>query len=649
MQTFKYLVNSNEKLCFTKNTDLSQLSAAAQKIMCKFATEQCGTKDEISAIVAEKPISDKVKEELKSLNKTDIINNPDGYVIKMSQKKIIISANADAGIMNGLMTFLRLLDDNGCYGSEMLCDYPICSIRGIKLMIPAREDIQDFYDFVDMMVFFHHNTLMLEIGGAMEYKRHPEINEGWKEYAEFMSEYSGKSKKIQEHTFPWRKNSIHCNNGGGSYLSQDEVREMIDYCTERGVTIIPEVPSTSHCDYLLTRHPELAERCEDPYPDTFCPSNPDSYKLLFDVLDEVIEVFHPEIINIGHDEYYSINICDRCRKRLKKNEDIYAEDIIKIHDYLASKNVKTMIWCDKLLNVSTEDGANFGGALNYVYKDWDVNSELLGIIQPTWQAKEKIPRDIICLNWFWSFGEKYDEDLRKFPVIFGNFLGSGMSNFKKRCGTNTMGGICSNWGATMPVYLQRNNIYFNMAYNDILYWDNEYDDTNDSQFENCVEEAFLNLFHYHYGVASNYAGRYIEVIHTTDYTRNHRSFSDGVFAGGAEYNKDYLLGEYVISYCDGTTDKIPVIWGENISASTTPWYGKNIEQEASDGNPGQRSVRIDAVLAETAYTTLPMQSNGKVYYRYLIKKTSHKKQISDIEFMVVNNDIKVDIISVKEL
>lgn len=71
------------------------------------------------------------------------------------------------------------------------------------------------------------------------------------------------------------------------------------------------------------------------------------------MLDEVIEVFNPEIINIGHDEYYSINICDRCRKRLMTNYEILAEDLTKIHGYLAAKGVKTMIWCDKLMNVET--------------------------------------------------------------------------------------------------------------------------------------------------------------------------------------------------------------------------------------------------------------------------------------------------------
>ena len=36
----------------------------------------------------------------------------------------------------------------------------------------------------------------------------------------------------------------------------------------------------------------------DELADTYCPSNPDSYKLLFDVLDEVIEVFEPDVIQI---------------------------------------------------------------------------------------------------------------------------------------------------------------------------------------------------------------------------------------------------------------------------------------------------------------------------------------------------------------
>ncbi|MBR6793073.1 MAG: hypothetical protein IKM48_01800, partial [Clostridia bacterium] len=42
---------------------------------------------------------------------------------------------------------------------------------------------------------------------------------------------------------------------------------------------------------------ELNERKEDAYHDTYCPSNPKTYEVLFDILDEVCDVFEPEFIN----------------------------------------------------------------------------------------------------------------------------------------------------------------------------------------------------------------------------------------------------------------------------------------------------------------------------------------------------------------
>ena len=55
-------------------------------------------------------------------------------------------------------------------------------------------------------------------------------------------------------------------------------------------------------------------------------------------------------------------------------------------------------------------------------------------MRPTWQARDMIPKDIICMNWFWSYGERYDGEVKDFPVVFGNFRGYGMNNYHKRCG-----------------------------------------------------------------------------------------------------------------------------------------------------------------------------------------------------------------------
>lgn len=360
------------------------------------------------------------------------------------------------------------------------------------------------------------------------------------------------------------------------------------------------------------------------------------------------EVFNPEIINIGHDEYYSIHICDRCRKRLVSAADIFAEDVLKIYGYLKKKGIKTMLWCDKLLNVLTEDGSNFGGALNFVYENWDVNKRLLGIVEPTFTAIEKMPKDLICLNWFWSFGEKYDEDLREFPVIFGNFRGESVTSYRKRCGENTNGGICSNWGATLPTYLQRNMIYFSMAYNDMLFWNYEYSAENNSEYEACVGKCFEKLYQYCHGTSFHSGERVIEIIHGTDKESSYHSFVDGEYTSGEKYVKDYFLGDYEVKYSDSSVYKIPVFLGENIGNTELEWYGGMSQSASSSDNPGSRAVRVDCRLCETAGSTLPLRINGKIYYKIAVKDAYPEKHITDIKFVPYKNSgAKVEIYSIE--
>ena len=54
--------------------------------------------------------------------------------------------------------------------------------RSVKVYLPARNDIPFFYDFVDLCADYGYNCMVFELGGAMEYKKHPEINAGWEEY-----------------------------------------------------------------------------------------------------------------------------------------------------------------------------------------------------------------------------------------------------------------------------------------------------------------------------------------------------------------------------------------------------------------------------------------------------------------------------------
>lgn len=315
-----------------------------------------------------------------------------------------------------------------------------------------------YREAVDFLSRFKYNFLMLEIGGAMEFKSHPEINAGWLEYCEFMNEYSGKPQKIQG-SFAWRKNSIHTTNGGGKVVPQSMVREMIEYAEARHFEVVPEMPSLSHCDYLLTRHPELAERPEDPYPDTCCPNHPDYYNLIFDLFDEVIRVFRPNRMHIGHDEYYSVALCPRCRD--KNAAEIYADDINKCSEFLKSRGVSTMIWGEKLLDAHYPNGIGCGGAQIDSIEDGHERH-----IPPVWPSIDKMPADLQVMHWYWSIDRDLEQAFteRDMPVVYGNMSLRNFPEWKRRRQAPNIQGLCiSNWGATDFRTLQRNAIFFDLA------------------------------------------------------------------------------------------------------------------------------------------------------------------------------------------
>lgn len=627
-----FIRHGTQARTFTQDTAILGIPKPVADIMRSFcAVLSSGGRsgdNAFSQIKADMPIPQDVKDLVSRESGKDFVDDEEGFVICVNDGEVKIYADTEAGIVAGGVTFLHHLNDDRGLSLDLLWDYPYSRTRGVKLFIPGRDYIGFFKEFIDLMVFFRCNTLMLEIGGAMEYKRHPIINERWETYSAEMMEYSGKSSEIQEWTFPWYKNSIHSQNGNGSWLTHEELRELAAYCTDRGIEVIPEVPCTSHCDYMVIPYPEIAERQNDPYPDTFCPSNPRSYEILFDILEEVIEVFNPRIINIGHDEYYSIGICDLCKD--KDAADILADDLIKIHAFLKEKGIRTMMWSDKIMNVVHENGRGSGGAEIKMYKAWNPNLEFQGIIPATWRAIYKIPKDILCLNWYWSMGDKYDSTYDGFDVVFGNFSGSSIQNYRGRCGDNVSGGIVSNWSETSEPYLKRNGVYFEMAFNNFLYWDAE---SSDAKFNSYVNSAFEALYFYKYRDVINAKPKtYMEITHSTSKSVPPETLADGNFID----DEKYVVGEYIISYEDGSSASLPVVLGDNIANDAQEWAASEEDQAAEktpdQGGGGEFNLRLTSGLRDIAYTAMPKPSKGRTVYSYIAKNPHPDKEIASIDF-----------------
>ena len=460
-------------------------------------------------------------------------------------------------------------------------------MRGVKAMLPARESFADFRTLIDLMRDFGYNTLMLELGGAMEYKSHPEVNEGWRDYAAFMNEYPGKGGKIQ-HSFDWNKNSVHSENGGGGVLAQAEISALAEYARQRGVEIIPEVPCLSHSDYLLWRHRDLAERTEDPYPDTYCPSDPKSYALLFDILDEVVALFRPRLVNIGHYEWYSIVLCEKCRG--KDGARLYADDIVKIHGHLKTKGVRTMMWSEKLLDFRFCDSKNpWGGAARKG-------------VPATWPAIDLLPKDILMLHWYWALGRNLENEFasRGYEWAFGNYSARQMLDWPGRTKkAGFRGYMLSNWGRLDLPTLQRNGILADLVMNRLV------EESRDPDAE--IDALWMKMFETLFDKAHPAGRNYCRIRHHATKPRDFRYFHDGNYIK----REEWTLGRYELTLDDGQKVVQTVVYGENVSRADQDW---NPPREwDTDARRGREA------LAEVAWSTLPRRIGAKTEYEIAVE------------------------------
>jgi hypothetical protein len=365
---------------------------------------------------------------------------PEGYLLQVSDDRIIISGWDDAGAFWGLQSLRQLIEsENGAkVPGVKIKDWPNLPFRGIRLYIPGPENIAFFKRFLsDFMALYKFNKVIIELN-CMRLDKHPEVNAGWIEFAKDL-QYSrlNRTEGIRGEL----KNSSHYDAGDGFIVEKNDVREIVELANQNFIEVIPEIPSLTHSYYLLTRHPELAEYPGDIWPDTYCPSNPGSYDLIFDVYDEYIEVIHPKMIHIGHDEWrIPLDVCPRCKG--KDYSDLYAQDVNRIYNYMSHKGIKVAMWGDHLLESVLNSGpieATTSTGVTYLKP---------GGLRPS-VVKESIPKDILVFNWFWVDKEKEIElDNFGFTQVYGNFK-ANISNWDERIKKiDLAGGAPSSWAAT---------------------------------------------------------------------------------------------------------------------------------------------------------------------------------------------------------
>lgn len=350
----------------------------------------------------------------------DSVLQQEGYRLTVLEDGATLEANTDAGLFYGVQTLLQLI---GAEGKSLpyleIVDYPRFAYRGLHLDVGRHMFPPAFIKkYIDLMACHKFNRfhwhLTEDQGWRIEIKKYPKLQEIAAYRKETVIGHAGTADRNNPKHFDGKRY--------GGYYTQEEVKEIVAYATERHVTVIPEIEMPGHALAALSAYPELgctggpyaAGTTWGVFDDVFCAGKEETFTFLEGVLDEVVALFPGQYVHIGGDECPKTRWekCPLCQKRmkaegLKDTHELQSYFIQRIEKYLATKNRRIIGW-DEILE---------GGlAPNATVMSW--RGEEGGI------AAAQQHHDVIMTPGNWCYFDHYQDSTNHYkdePLAIGGY------------------------------------------------------------------------------------------------------------------------------------------------------------------------------------------------------------------------------------
>ena len=183
-------------------------------------------------------------------------------------------------------------------------DFPRFNYRGMMLDVSRHFMPKDFIKkFIDIIAMHKMNKFHWHLtddqGWRIEIKNYPKLTEVG----------SIREKTIIGHARFAGKNPRYDNVIHKGYYSQDEIKEIVQYASERFIEIIPEIDMPGHTASLIASYPELGTSEEEVkvkttwgVQDEILKPTENTFNFLDNLFREVAELFPSNYIHIGGDE-----------------------------------------------------------------------------------------------------------------------------------------------------------------------------------------------------------------------------------------------------------------------------------------------------------------------------------------------------------
>ena len=301
----------------------------------------------------------------------------EGYVLQISNVGIQIIGRDPAGCYYGAITLSQIMTvDNGFVTCPevTIIDWPDYHYRGLFIEDFWGADlmgVEDYRDLIERCAVLKLNTLAIGIFGGWEIKHHGKLTEFLMVPLERHPEL--KTPQLIRYVDPESRQKVELN-----YLprmfEEDHLNQIIRLAQEKNIKVIPLWGGPAHVTLLPRLHPEISARdCQGQLTHYgYCMSEPATWELLFDILDEIAEKYllpnGLDTLQLACDEIYPIrgiyeddplievNPWCRCAECATHSEaELLTKYVITLAGHLKEKGIKTFIWQDTFERLDAMD------------------------------------------------------------------------------------------------------------------------------------------------------------------------------------------------------------------------------------------------------------------------------------------------------
>jgi hypothetical protein len=190
---------------------------------------------------------------------------------------------------------------------------------------------------------------------------------------------------------------------GATPITRDGARRFAEACRKQNIRLIPEFQSLGHQSWkaetfpLLTVYPKF-DLTPGAFPNNegiYCrewdPLNAEVWRVVFDLMDEIIDAFRADALHVGMDEVFLLGSDKSPSTRGQDPGALFARAVNELHKHLVTRRkVEMLMWGDRLI-----DGKKFD------LGEWEAS------INGTASAVDSIPKDIIICPWHYELRESY--------------------------------------------------------------------------------------------------------------------------------------------------------------------------------------------------------------------------------------------------